>query len=127
MYTDLITRIRNAQQAKKESVKIMFSNMNFEIAELLAKKNFVDSVAKKGRLPTRVIEIKLRYDKDGKGAIVGTRFVSRSSLRKYVGYRDLREVKQGYGIAILSTPKGIMAGSDARRAKVGGELLCEIW
>ncbi len=127
MYTDLITRIRNAQQAKKESVKIMFSNMNFEIAELLAKKNFVDSVAKKGRLPKRVIEIKLRYDKDGKGAIVGTRFVSRSSLRKYVGYRDLREVKQGYGIAILSTPKGIMAGSDARRAKVGGELLCEIW
>ncbi|MEK7554574.1 MAG: 30S ribosomal protein S8 [Patescibacteria group bacterium] len=127
MYTDLITRIRNAQQARKEFVKLMYSNSNFAIAELLAKHNYVDSAAKKGRMPKRIIEIKLRYDSDGRGAIEGSRFVSRSSLRKYVGYRDLREVKQGYGISILSTPQGIMTGKEARRAKVGGELLCEIW
>ena len=127
MYTDLITRIRNAQQAKKEFVKLMFSNSNFAIAELLARKHFVESAAKKGRLPKRVIEIKLRYDKDGKGAIAGARFVSKSSLRKYIGYKDLRGVKQGFGISVISTPQGIMTGSEARKAKVGGELLFEIW
>src|SRR3989344_6256558 len=120
MYTDLITRIRNAQQAKKEFVKLMFSNSNFAIAELLARKNFVESAAKKGRLPKRVIEIKLKYDKDGKGVIGGARFVSRSSLRKYIGYKDLKSVKQGFGISVISTPKGIMTGSEARKAKVGG-------
>ena len=127
MYTDLITRIRNAQQAKKEFVKLMFSNTNFAIAELLARKKFVESASKKGRLPKRVIEIKLRYDASGNGAIGGARFVSKSSLRKYVGYRDLRTIKQGFGISVLSTPQGIMTGSEARKAKTGGELLFEIW
>ena len=127
MYTDFLTRIMNGQRAKKEYVKIAFSNFTFAIAELLAREEYVASVAKKGRLPKRTIEIKLKYDDAGKGVIQGAKFMSKSSHRRYIRYRELNLVKQGYGMAIISTPKGIMTGREARRAKVGGELLFEIW
>ena len=127
MYTDLITRIRNAQQAKKDFVKIMYTNESFAIAEVLARASYIDSVSKKGRMPKRILEIKLRYGEDGAGAIRGASFISKPSLRRYVGYRELLKVKQGYGISVISTPKGVMTGSEARKEKVGGELLFAIW
>ena len=95
--------------------------MDMEVAELLAKHKFVDSVAKKGRLPKRAIEIKLN------GGVSDFKFVSKSSRRLYVGYRDLRPVRQGYGLALISTPKGILTNKEARQQKVGGEILFEIW
>lgn len=126
MYTDLLTKIQNAQKAKKASVKLPFSNMDFVIAELLAKHNFVAAVNKKGRMPKRVLEVDLKYI-DDKGAISGVKFLSVPSRRMYAGYTALRPVKQGYGIALVSTPKGIMTSLDARKQKTGGQLLFEIW
>ncbi len=126
MYTDLLTKIQNAQRAKKASVKVPFSNMDLAIAEQLAKHSFVTAVNKKGRMPKRVLEIDLKYI-DEKGAISGVKFLSIPSRRMYAGYAALRPVKQGYGIALVSTPKGIMTSLEAKKQKLGGQLLFEIW
>lgn len=126
MYIDILIQIKNAQNAKKESVKVPFSNMDLAVLEVLEKNKFVESVAKKGRMPKRIIEVRLAY-KDGQGAIHGIKFYSKPSRRLYSGYKSIKLVRQGFGLAVLSTPKGIMDGKEARKQKVGGQLLFEIW
>ncbi len=127
MYTNLLIQIKNAQQAKKNTIKVPYSDMDFAVAEVLGKSQYVESVAKKGRLPKRIIEIKLKYAENGRGAINGIKFLSTPSRQLFGGYRDFRKVKQGYGIAVVSTPKGIMVSHEARKQKLGGQLLFEIW
>lgn len=127
MVTDLLTKIKNAQKAKKELLKVPYSNLDFAVAEVLAKNNYLDNAAKKGRMPKRIIEIKLKYDKDGSGVINEIRILSKPSRRLYSGYKKLIRVKQGYGLGIISTPKGIMTTKEAKKEKVGGQLLFEIW
>ncbi len=126
MYTDLLIKIKNAQKAKKETVKTAYSGMDLAIAQILAENKFIESAEKKGRMPKRIIEIKLKY-KDGGGIIEEIKFVSKPSRRIYAGYRDLKKVRQGYGLGVISTPQGIMSFKDARKAKVGGVILFEIW
>ena len=126
MYTDLLIRIKNAQLARKDMVRAPFSNADLAVAELLHNHGFVASATKKGRAPKRIIEVALKYD-EGRGAITDVRFISKSSRRLYAGYREISSVRGGFGIAVVSTSKGIMAASDARKQKVGGELLFEIW
>jgi small subunit ribosomal protein S8 len=126
MYHDLLTKIHNAQRAKKATVKVPFSNLDMAVAEILAAKGFVATATKKGRMPKRIIEIELKYVGE-EGAISGIRFVSVPSRRIYAGYEDLRKVRQGYGTAIISTPAGLMTTGEARKKKVGGQLLFEIW
>ena len=126
MYINLLTIIKNAQAVKKESVKTPYTAMDFAIAELLAQHKFVEAAYKKGRLPKRIIDVKLKYQ-DGKGAIEGIRLISKPSRKLYAGYRDLKPVRHGYGMAVLSTPKGVMDGKSARKQKLGGQLLFEIW
>ncbi|MDP1719037.1 MAG: 30S ribosomal protein S8 [bacterium] len=127
MLSNLLITIKNAQKARKETVKLPFSNFDFAVAELLAKSGFVENVSKKGRLPKRIIEVKIKYDEAGKGAIDGIKVISKPSRRLYSGYSDLHPVKQGYGISVVTTPKGVMTSSEARKQKVGGQLLFEIW
>lgn len=127
MYLDLLAKIKNAQQAKKESVKVPYSNLDFAVSEILSKNNYLGAVSKKGRMPKRVIEIAIKYDKDGKGAINGVRILSKPSRRLYGGYKGFKSVKQGYGIAVVSTPKGLVTSQEAKKLKVGGQLLFEIW
>ena len=126
MYIDLLIKIKNAQRARAEFVKIPYSNMDMAVVEFLEREGYIENASKKGRMPKRVIEIKLKY-KEGQGAINDVKFLSKPSQRQYVGYRDLRGVKQGYGTAVLSTPKGIMSGRAAKKEKLGGALLFEIW
>ena len=126
-YFDLLTKIKNAQAVKKESVKIAYSNMDMKIAELLAANKFVEAVEKKGRMPKRIIEVKLKYQEDGHPGITDFKFLSTPSRRLYAGYRTFKMVRQGYGMSVVSTPKGIMTGRDARKEKVGGTLLFEVW
>ena len=118
MINNLLITIKNAQKAKKESVKLPYSNFDFAIAEILAKKGYVENVAKKGRMPKRIIEVKIKYDAAGQGAITGIKVLSKPSRRLYSGYSDLRPVKQGYGVSIVSTSKGVMTSSEARKQKV---------
>ncbi|MBI4119527.1 MAG: 30S ribosomal protein S8 [Parcubacteria group bacterium] len=126
MYHDLLTRIKNAQAVKAERIKAPYNKMDEAIADLLVGHKYLESAAKKGRNPKRVLEIELKYD-GGKAAVRGFKFFSKPSRRLYVGYKDIKSVKQGYGMAVLSTSNGIMSGSEARKQKVGGEFLFEIW
>ena len=112
--------------ARKEQVRLLYTKADFAVAEVLAKRHFVKSVSKKGKGIKKIIEIELKYDKD-QGAIRGTKFLSKPSRRLYIGYKDVRPVKQGFGVLVLSTPKGILTGNEARREKVGGEMLFEVW
>ena len=126
MYYDLLIKIKNAQKAKKDTLKVPYSNLDFAVAEILAKNSYLEAVAKKGRMPKRIIEIKLKYT-DGKGVISGLKLLSVPSRRLYSGYQELRPVKQGYGLRVLSTSKGLMTTQEAKKAKIGGQLLFEIW
>lgn len=126
MLSDLLIRIKNAQKAQMESVKMPYSNMDWAVAELLAANKYVESAEKKGRMPKRIIEVHLRYV-DGKGVISGLKILSTPSRRLYFGYKELKPVRQGYGLGVVSTPKGIMTNREAQKAKVGGQLLFEIW
>ncbi|OGY60164.1 MAG: 30S ribosomal protein S8 [Candidatus Colwellbacteria bacterium RIFCSPLOWO2_01_FULL_48_10] len=126
MYLNTLTKINNALRRGHERVKVPYSGLDFSVVESLAKYGYVDSVSKKGKGAKRIIEIKLKY-KDGEPAILGLKFFSRSSRRVYVGYRDMKKSRDGYGYYFFSTPKGIMTNIEARKSKVGGEMLFEIW
>lgn len=125
-YINLLIQLKNAQAVKKENIKIIFSKINETIAKILMANNFIDSFEKKGRGVKRVLDIKLKYEKKN-AAIKGIKFISKPSRRIYIGYKDMRPVKQGYGIMIISTPSGIITNKEARKLKVGGEALFEIW
>ncbi len=126
MYTNLLTQIKNAQAVKKEDIKTSYTKMDENILEILKKNHYIESFDKKGRGPKRILDVQLKYEK-GEGVINGIKFISKPSRRIYIGYKDVRPVKRGYGLLILSTPKGIITGKEARKMKVGGEALFQIW
>ena len=136
---DMLNRIRNAQAVLKETVSIPFSNLKYEIAKILEKNNFIKAIERKGRKPKKtitrksaiyrvkpVIKITLKY-KDEAPAISGLKRISKCGQRIYSSYKKIKRVKGGYGITIISTPKGLMIGKQAKKQKLGGEILCEIW
>ncbi len=124
--TDMLNRIRNAQAVQHSTVSIPFSNLKYEIAKILEKKRFIEKVEKKGRRTKRFIEITLKYS-DKMPVISGLKRVSKPGQRIYASTRKLRLTKGGYGIAIVSTSKGLMTNREARKQKLGGEVLCEVW
>ena len=132
--SDMLNRIRNAQAVLHQMVSIPFSNLKYEIAKILEKEGFIEDVEKKGRKEKKVVEITLKKkeiseesEEEIKPAISGLKRISKPGQRIYTGAKEIRRVRGGYGIAIISTPKGIMADKEARRKKLGGEIICEIW
>lgn len=123
---DMLTQIRNAQAVDKETVSIPFSNLKYEIAEILEKGGFVEKVKKRGRKERKKIEITLKYENEIP-AISSLKVVSRPGQRIYKSYKEIGRVKRGYGIVIISTSKGLMTDREARKQKIGGEVICEIW
>lgn len=124
--SDFITHIRNASAVGKESVVISYSKIKEEIANVLEKQGYITSVAKKGKKINKSLEIGLAYDEYG-ARIKGLERISKLSKRIYKGVHDLKPEKQGHGMVILTTPKGIMTDFQARKAQVGGELLFKVW
>lgn len=120
MFTDLLTKIKNAETVHKNRVVSPHNKMDMAIAEILAQNGFLKEVEKKGR-NKKYIEAKLG------GNINGIKFLSRPSRHIYSSYKNLRPVRGGYGIRVISTSRGIMTTREARRLKLGGELLFEIW
>jgi len=123
--SDMLTRLRNAAKAFLPDVVLPHSKLKESIAQLLKKEGYVAEVAVEGK-PIRKIKIKLKYN-GRKPVIEGLRRVSSPGLRRYVGATDVPRVRGGMGTSILSTPEGIMTGTQARKKNVGGELLCEVW
>jgi small subunit ribosomal protein S8 len=123
---DFLNRITTAGSAGKDTVLIPFSKMKMSIADILAKEGYIASVAKRGKKVKKYIEAELSY-LDREPRIQGVTRVSKPSRRMYVGVSDLRPVKNGRGMWVISTPKGIMTDKEARKEKVGGEALFKIW
>ncbi|PIQ98452.1 MAG: 30S ribosomal protein S8 [Candidatus Nealsonbacteria bacterium CG11_big_fil_rev_8_21_14_0_20_39_9] len=124
--TDILNRIRNSQAVSKETVEISFSNLRYEIAKILEKQGFIEKAEKKGRKAKKIIEITLKY-LDKQPAISGLKRISKPGKRIYKSYQKIGKVRGGYGIAIISTSKGLITDKEARRQKLGGEVICEIW
>jgi small subunit ribosomal protein S8 len=124
---DLLTRIRNANGARKASVDVPYSREKERIARVLVSEGYLGGAAMVEAEPRSILRIDLRYDPQRRPVILGLRRVSRPSLRVYVGADEIPAVRGGLGINILSTPKGVLVDRDARREKVGGEVLCTVW
>ena len=124
---DMLTRIRNANSAKHDSVKIPASNMKKAIAQILVDEGYIKSFTVEEDGKQGIIEIQLKYGPNKSQVITGLRRVSKPGLRIYTNVEDMPKVMKGLGIAILSTPKGVMTDKDARKANVGGEVLAFVW
>jgi len=124
----MISIINNAQAVgKKQIVVFPYSNFKFDILEVLKKEGFIDDVQKKGRLAGRKIIVDLKYVEEGKPAIIKIRKISKQGQRIYSPADKLKSVRSGYGLSIVSTSRGLMTNKEARKKKVGGEVICELW
>jgi small subunit ribosomal protein S8 len=123
---DMLNRIKNAQAVDYKTVEIPYSKIKFEIAKLLEKEGLIDGVEKYGRTSQKVIKIELKYE-NRDAFINGARRLSKPGQRLYSVHSDIPHVRYGRGVVIISTSRGLMTDRDARRKKVGGELLLEIW
>ncbi|OGD67616.1 30S ribosomal protein S8 [Candidatus Campbellbacteria bacterium RIFOXYC2_FULL_35_25] len=125
--SNLIISIKNASNARKEYASVPFSKFKLEIAELLQKENYIKSVSKKGKKVKKTLELEISYNEDKSPKITDVKRVSKLSKRIYFGVKDIRTVKGGKGLLVLSTPKGILTDRQARKEGVGGEALFKIW
>ena len=123
---DMINRIKNAQAVFKETVKIPYSDLKNEIAQILEKEKWVIGVEKKGKIPLKFIEIGLKYE-EKIPAISKVKRISMPGKRIYSSFNEIKKVRDGRGMSIISTSKGLMIDREARKQKQGGEVLFEIW
>lgn len=121
---DFLVRLQNASAIKKDRVSMPYSKMKFALAELLSREGYVGKVA--ANTDAHSLQIELRYN-GNRPAINGSKRISKPSRRLYSGMRSIRPVKHGHGLLVLSTPKGVLTGKQAREHNVGGETLFEIW
>lgn len=124
---DMLTRIRNAGQARHKKVDVPASKMKREIARIMAEERFIDNFAyfedgKQGQL-----RLYLRYDEHSRTLIRGLQRISKPGLRQYTAKKRIPRVLRGLGIAIISTSRGLMTDREARRAGIGGEVICKVW
>ncbi len=122
---DMLTRIRNAQRASLPTVEVPHSKLKESMANLLKREGYITDVAVEGKA-IKKMTIKLKYE-GRKGVIEGVRRVSTPGLRRYIGVDEIPRVRGGLGTAIVSTSQGLMSGTQARKNKLGGELLCFVW
>jgi len=125
---DMLTRIRNANTAKHEKVNVPASKMKISIADILLKEGYIKSYEVVDAGPAKDIVITLKYGKDKNEKILtGLKRISKPGLRVYANSEELPKVLGGLGTAIISTNKGVITDKEARKANVGGEVLCFIW
>lgn len=125
--SDMLIRIKNAALVAKEFVSLPHSKIKQEIANLMKEKGYLSSVEVRGRKNRKVLELGLAYGADGKAKLNDVKKISKLSRRVYKKFTDLKPVKKGFGLSIISTSKGLRTDESARREKIGGEVLCEIW
>lgn len=143
--SDMLIRIKNAQAVGHEKVSVPSSKVKLRIAEILKSAGYLDEVEKRKR-PVRPANVRAEDQKsekvnlkeheyldltlkyyDNQGALNGIKIISKPSRRMYIQAKDIKPVRSGFGLAIISTPKGIMNSKEARKENVGGEIICEVW
>lgn len=124
---DMLTMIRNASRAKKETVEVKNSRLTEEILKVFKKEDFIANYKLIKDSKQGLLRIYLRYNSDGSPAILGIKRISKSSLRIYKKIDELPKVYGGLGIAVISTSKGLMTDDEARENKLGGEVICYAW
>ncbi|MFO1488738.1 MAG: 30S ribosomal protein S8 [Verrucomicrobiota bacterium] len=123
--SDMLTRIRNGQRALLPAVEMPHSKIKESIAHILKKEGYVGEISVEGKVP-KTLKVKLKYQ-GKKGVVEGLKRISKPGLRSYVGATEIPRVLGGLGISILSTPEGVMSGTQAKQKNLGGELLCYVW
>ena len=135
---DMFNRIRNAQAVRLPAVDLPFSNLKYEIAKILGKSGFIEKVERKKKRIKKTsqnrqqswlkpaLEITLKYE-NKIPAISGLKKISKPGQRIYTSWQKIKRVKSGYGLSVISTAKGLMTNKEARKNKIGGEIICEIW
>ena len=118
--------IKNAQAVDKETVVLPYSKLKYEIVKILERENYIKKGERKKRKTKKIIQIFLKY-KDKMPAISEIRKVSKPGQRIYLPAREIKKVKGGFGLAIISTSKGLLTDREARKQKIGGEVICQVW
>jgi small subunit ribosomal protein S8 len=124
---DMLTRIRNAQLAGHANLTLPRSNLKVQIAKVLSNEGFIEGFVEDQKGPQGTLKVFLKYDGTSRATIRGIRRVSRPSRRVYVHKDEIPRVRNGLGIAILTTPRGVLTDAQARQAGVGGEVICHVW
>ena len=124
---DYLTRIRNGIQAGHDAVVVPASKMKAQLSGILKQEGYIHSFKEVEHEGRQYLVVNLKYVKDKENVIHGLRRVSRPGLRIYAGVKEIPEVHGGLGIAILSTPRGLLTGKDAKKQNVGGEILAQVW
>ena len=124
---DLLTRIRNASSARHDKVDIPLSKVKEGIVGVLKNKGLIKNFRVVKDTKQGMMRVYLKYDDEGKPILSHLKRESRPGLRKYVNCEDIPQVRTGFGVAIVSTSKGVMAGDEAKEKKVGGEYICSVW
>jgi small subunit ribosomal protein S8 len=122
---ELLTKIRNAKDAQHRYVDISHSKIKVKLLEILKSHGFIENFLVNEQL--RKLRVFLKYTKTRESVIRGLKRISTSGLRRYIGYREIPKVFNGMGLAILTTPQGVMDGDTARNLKAGGEIICTVW
>ena len=136
---DMLVRIKNAQAVKGEQVMMPFSKVKFKIANILKEAGYISEVERKNKASSKggsasggkkteheYLQLTLKYQ-DNQGALNGVKVISHPSRRMYIKAKEIKPVRSGYGLAIISTPNGVMSSKEARKNNLGGEILCEVW
>ena len=124
---DMLTRIRNAVQARHDSVEMPASNLKLAIAQVLKDEGFIKGLQLLEDRPFKVLRIDLQFTGKRESVLTGIKRISKPGLRVYSKAADMPRVYGGLGVAVVSTPKGVMSGRQARRLNVGGEVICHVW
>jgi small subunit ribosomal protein S8 len=124
---DMLTRIRNASMVQHRTVVLPYSKLKLGIARILQEEGFIDGFTVGDEVPQPNLVLFLKYTGRGEPVITGLQRISKPGRRHYIGYRDIPWVRSGLGINIVSTPKGLMTGRQARRSRLGGEVICNVW
>ncbi|MEK7195408.1 MAG: 30S ribosomal protein S8 [Patescibacteria group bacterium] len=126
MFYDLLAKINNAEKAGKETVTSRFSKVDLAVAKILVQEGYLKDARERSVGHHRFIEVKIAGN-ERKRVINGIKIISRPSRRIYLGHEKIKSVKQGYGVGVISTSKGVMSNKEARKQGVGGEYLFQIW
>ena len=125
--SDLLTRLRNASMVSKNSIEVPHSKYKYELVKLLKEEGYVLDVKTLGEGSKKIINIELKYSEEGKSVISGMNRLSRPGKRVYSSFDKLPRNNGGLGTVIVSTSRGLLSDSEARKRKLGGEIICEVW